>query len=315
MPREDAHDSRREFDRSRSRSPHRLSNHQSHKRKRSRSSKPVILPLQARPLGKHDFEANRAIFALYLDMQKQMYIEDLDEREIKGRWKSFLGKWNRGELAEGWYDPATRTRANAAAQEEPPRGKRRASPTYGTNEKTQTRHSESEEDEFGPAPPSKSGGGQKAGPVIPRMEDLQYRDEILTEDQKAAREDLAYDRKQDRRVQKDRLEELIPRPDPGSRERQLEKKREVASTHASLRDEKEAGVADVPEADLLGDDGVDGFKRQKKEMERKKTERELRKEEVWRARAEERQERLTARKDKEDQTMEMFKAMAKSRFG
>jgi hypothetical protein len=138
---------------------------------------------------------------------------------------------------------------------------------------------------------------------------------MLTEDQKLDREDLAYARKQDRRTQKERLEEIVPRTDPGSRERQLEKKREVTATHASFRDEKEAGVEDVPESDLLGDDGADGFKRRKKEMEKKKTERELRKEEVWRARAEERQERLTARKEKEDKTMEMFKALAKQKFG
>ena len=33
------------------------------------------------------------MFALYLDIQKQIDIEELDEREVKGRWKSFVGKW------------------------------------------------------------------------------------------------------------------------------------------------------------------------------------------------------------------------------
>lgn len=139
--------------------------------------------------------------------------------------------------------------------------------------------------------------------------------ELLTEDHLAAREDLAWARRQDRRTQKERLEELVPRTDPGSRERQLEKKREMAASHTSYKDGKEGGVEEVNEADLLGDDGFDGLTRRKKEMEKKKTERELRKEEVWRARAEERQERLTARKEKEDQTMAMFKALAKQRFG
>jgi catalase len=81
-------------ERSRSRSPFRTAEHQSsHKRKRSKSPKSVPLPLKARALRKDEFEENRALFALYLDMQKQKFIEDLDEREIKGRWKSFLGKW------------------------------------------------------------------------------------------------------------------------------------------------------------------------------------------------------------------------------
>lgn len=28
----------------------------------------------------------------------------MDKWEVKGWWKSFVGKWNRGELVEGWYD-------------------------------------------------------------------------------------------------------------------------------------------------------------------------------------------------------------------
>jgi len=33
------------------------------------------------------------MFALYLDIQKQLVLEDLDEHEARGRWKSFIGKW------------------------------------------------------------------------------------------------------------------------------------------------------------------------------------------------------------------------------
>lgn len=33
------------------------------------------------------------LFALYLDVQKQIILEDLEEKELKGRWKSFVGKW------------------------------------------------------------------------------------------------------------------------------------------------------------------------------------------------------------------------------
>jgi peroxin-14 len=33
------------------------------------------------------------MFALYLDIQKNILIEDLVEEEVKGRWKSFIGKW------------------------------------------------------------------------------------------------------------------------------------------------------------------------------------------------------------------------------
>jgi hypothetical protein len=139
--------------------------------------------------------------------------------------------------------------------------------------------------------------------------------ELLTTDQLEAREELRSFRKQDRNIQKERLEELVPRADPGSRERKLEKKREVSTLVASARDAKEGGTEEVDEGDLMGDDGVEGFKKRKKEAEKKKSERELRKEEQWRIRAEERAERLRAHKEKEDKTMDMFKKLAEQRFG
>jgi hypothetical protein len=53
----------------------------------------VQLPLNARALVKHDLKGFKRLFALYLDIQKHIDIDELDETEIKGRWKSFLGKW------------------------------------------------------------------------------------------------------------------------------------------------------------------------------------------------------------------------------
>ncbi len=57
------------------------------------SNVPVTLPCGAAPLSKHDFRKHEALFALYLDVQKQLVMSDLSEREVKGRWKSFVGKW------------------------------------------------------------------------------------------------------------------------------------------------------------------------------------------------------------------------------
>tara|TARA_R110002060_G_scaffold44631_1_gene55982 strand:+ start:130 stop:231 length:102 start_codon:yes stop_codon:yes gene_type:complete len=33
------------------------------------------------------------MFATYLDIQKQKILEDMDEIEVRGRWKSFIGRW------------------------------------------------------------------------------------------------------------------------------------------------------------------------------------------------------------------------------
>ena len=56
-------------------------------------SGPVVLPFDAPPLSKHDFESYKPIFSLYLDIQKQLVLEELPANEVKGRWKSFVGKW------------------------------------------------------------------------------------------------------------------------------------------------------------------------------------------------------------------------------
>ncbi|KAF1812753.1 hypothetical protein P152DRAFT_325043 [Eremomyces bilateralis CBS 781.70] len=82
--------------RSRSPRPRHVDSHRGSKRRR-RSSSPSRhadnLPYNARPLEKSDLSAYRGLLGLYLDIQKGMAIEELDEKEVKGRWKSFLGKW------------------------------------------------------------------------------------------------------------------------------------------------------------------------------------------------------------------------------
>jgi len=135
------------------------------------------------------------------------------------------------------------------------------------------------------------------------------------EDGFARRDDVRYARKVDRKQQKEALDELVPRAEAGTRERQLEKKKEVNEKMKSFR-EKSPGAADVPDSELMGGgDDMDSFKKQKEVMERKKNERELRKEEFLRARQAERDERMQEYRAKEDNTMAMLKALAKQNFG
>lgn len=211
-------------------------------------------------------------------------------------------------------------------QRRSPKPKTRASPTYTAPQTTGREEPDSQsDDDFGPAPPTDiikgegGGGGRRTGPTIPRLDDLALRDELRQEDRTREgshhRDDIRFERKQDRKAQKERLEELVPRADPGSRERQLEKKIATTSTLKEFRDAKEAGDVEVPEGDLMGDDGIDAYKRQKTEMERKKNEREIRREEIARARAAETEERLAGRRQKEAETMAYLQALAKERFG
>lgn len=143
--------------------------------------------------------------------------------------------------------------------------------------------------------------------------------ENAAEDAFEERENLRDRRRSDRKQQKEQLEEIAPRAEAGTKDRMLEKKREKADANRAFAAGKteSGGVEDVPETDLLGgdDEGIEGYKKQKREMERKKNERELRREEIVRARQAEREERIQQYKEREEQTMSGLIALAKARFG
>jgi len=279
-----------------------------------------------------------------LDIQKELDIDKLDEREVHGRWKSFIHKWyallchkrifkqwvlkpsntltrlrNSGELAEGWYDPATKAKAEDSARDRAQAGSikhhRRPPEDRDSYKMSQGNDQDSDVDEFGPALPDRKDPRDRVGPAIPSGQDLQLRDELREEDRMYAHEDLAYARKRERKLQKDRLDDLVPPADPGSRERQLEKKREVTASNKAFTDRKSPGVEEFGDRDLMGEDSLESFKRRKIEQQRKKTEREIKKEEMWRARAAEREEKLAKRREKEEATMDYLKKLAKERFG
>ena len=78
--------------RKRSRSP---SHHSYDHPRRDRRRSPIVqpFPFGASTLHKRDFVDYKPMFALYLDVQKRIELEELSENEVKGRWKSFVGKW------------------------------------------------------------------------------------------------------------------------------------------------------------------------------------------------------------------------------
>lgn len=192
---------------------------------------------------------------------------------------------------------------------------KRASPSYAPKDDLE----EQSDDDFGPAPPTNLARHSGHGPTIPKLDDLTYRNELRDEDRARGQsdyvDDIRHERKSDRKAQKERLDELVPKADPGSRERQLEKKRETTSTLQSFRDAKESGDTEVAESDLMGDDGIDMYKKKKKEQERQKNEREIRREEIARAREAERNERLAERREKEGKTMDFLRQIAAERYG
>ncbi len=312
----------------------------------------TALPYGARALSRWDFAAFEPLFAHYLDLQKQIRLADLDEHQVRGRWKSFVGKWNRGELAEGWYEPEMFLRVvrlgaesqalddndddDGATPQPPPRGGTDHSnsaqvptpPTSGRSipdsavvldEEDEGGGEEDGGDDWGPAlPPCKSSSlavVPRPGPGIPSLQDLQAKREMAEEDQQAQMDDLRLARKEDRAEQRERLDELLPRADPGSRERRLEKKQAVNDKMRGFRERSPGGDAEVREADLLGGgDGVHDYKRMLVTMQRRKKAWEVRAEEEERAKAAERDEKLRGYREKEEETIARLRELARQRF-
>ncbi|KAK2590369.1 hypothetical protein QQS21_011945 [Conoideocrella luteorostrata] len=300
--------------------------HRSHHRRRDHKSrhadvhaKPESLPYSVRPLSKSDLRKFQPLFAYYLNIQKQKYLEDMDEREIRGRWKSFVGKWNRNDLAEGWYDPEMFAKCVAeyvppessiqprGPSKEEPFGEEDMSPPGGPASLS----ANSDEDDYGPTLPSSS---RRMGAKPATFQDLSLRNELLEEDRESRRQDLRQARKADRVLQKERLDELVPRAEPGTRERKLEKKKETNETMKQFR-EKSPGM-EVGDGELMGGgDELQEYRRMKEKEKEKKSERQVRREEFERARREEMEERRRAWQEKEDGTVSMLRELAKQRFG
>ncbi|KAK5995148.1 Protein GRISEA [Cladobotryum mycophilum] len=287
--------------------------HGSSHRTRERDDANIQLPFSARPLTKGDLSTFEPLLAEYLDLQKQKMIEDMDEREIRGRWKSFVSKWNRNELAEGWYDPEMFQRI---LERGPPLVRLDAMKEQSTLKESSLKRpddADSDDEDYGPVLPGTS-SSRKAGVAIPSLQDLALRNELIEESREAEREELRANRKADRALQKEQLEELVPRAEAGTRERKLEKRQEVNDKMRQFR-EKSPGM-EVGDKDLMGGgDGLEEYKQAKEKEHKRKSEREVRREELARARREEIEEKRRAWQQREDKTVSMLKELAKQRFG
>ena len=143
--------------------------------------------------------------------------------------------------------------------------------------------------------------------------------ETATEDAIAAREDSRQQYRSELRSHKAEIrhleDEIAPRAEPGTRERQLEKRREAAAANRAFADARGGSPEAAPDAELMGDNDFASLKREKEREQRKKNEREIRREEIMRARAAEREERVQKYREKEEETIGWLQALAKQRFG
>jgi len=242
---------------------------------------------------------------------------------------------NHGELAEGWYDPQTfeKAKRNAKNQfmhlDQDPDSfhdtSQGASSQRNRNEQPNTLEDSDTESEYGPAMPSTmlpSGlHPAKSGPSYPSLDDIRLRREADAEESAARRaleaKALREDRRLDRKRQTEHVDEQLPRAEPNTRERQLEKRLETNASNRSFAASKnEGGDVELRDSDVMGgEDDLTKLKRTKEVDAKRKNEREQRREEFLMARRREREEKLKGMKEKEERTMDMLRELAKARFG
>ncbi|KIH94107.1 hypothetical protein SPBR_06026 [Sporothrix brasiliensis 5110] len=319
-------------DRIEDRDGHRSRRHRHRDRDRGRDKdkdgKPVQLPHGARLLvAGADYSKFSPVFAAYLSQEKHLTLAELDEHQSQSRWRRFVDKWNWRDLADKWYEPQLFLRAV--------RGDVAADARVEDHEEDKDKDSESSDSDYGPAlPPDERDPSCKSvgsvarsrhlgvpGPAIPSRADLDERRALEEEDCQAERAALRLARRADRAEQRERLDELVPRAAAGTRERQLEKKRERNEQMRGFRDRSPGG-------DLVGDDelmgGDEGGSSRRSAQEKKKETDEaaarrtlwqLRREEEQRARDDELAERRAQYRAREEETMDMLRELARQRFG
>ncbi|KAL4873419.1 hypothetical protein BDV12DRAFT_159957 [Aspergillus spectabilis] len=165
--------------------------------------------------------------------------------------------------------------------------------------------------------------GPALGPAIPTLQDLELQRETAQEDALEGRHDARQIHRAEIRSHKSSLrhmeDEVAPRAEPGTHERRMEKRREAAASNKAFADARRGGspTDGAPDDELMGsgENDLSAIKNAREREQRKKNEREIRREEILRARAAEREERVKQYREKEEETIGWLKTLAKQRFG
>lgn len=260
-----------------------------------------------------------------------------------------MGKWNRGELAEGWYDPEVFQRSaedyadlgggGGGGQPSFPAGSPDAKSSHSRSPSPSPpnrtgQDQDQDESDYGPLPPPGPGDqprqdhrhhtpssstistARAPGPSIPTHADLSLRDEAATAARESSLTQHRLARRAHRAEEKALLDEALPRADAGTRERRLEKRKELNEKLKGFRERSPGAAAEVAEGELMGGgDSVAEYKAMVRVREEKKQERVSRREEAERARRAEREERVKEYREREERVVAGLRELARARFG
>ncbi|KAK8849574.1 hypothetical protein IAR55_004909 [Kwoniella newhampshirensis] len=268
-------------------------------------------------ISEEDYFLKSYEFKLWLKDERSKYLDEMSSESAHKYFRKFVRRWNDGALEPVYYKPPT-TSIPAAANTAykwgfATRGDAVISTSLASIRADVDRmtHSSSKPTSgfgppIGPVGPSlpSSSISTRLGPTLPTASDRQYALETAADQRKNERKQAAKDIY-------NKADELVPRQ--GGKEGKIEEKRATNNENRKYRDKDVTEGLEVEESTLLGDSG--GFAAALKARNEAAARRTGKKDVMMADRRAADQERLSERRAKESATMDMFKAMAKERFG
>nr|XP_019003642.1 uncharacterized protein I203_03788 [Kwoniella mangroviensis CBS 8507]OCF67103.1 hypothetical protein I203_03788 [Kwoniella mangroviensis CBS 8507] len=259
-------------------------------------------------------------FKAWLKEDRGKYLDEMSSESAHKYFRKFTRRWNDGVLKPHQYHPP----ATASASENTgykwsfaSRGDTTSSLKSVREDVARSTHSSVRKytetqsinsyshgpPTIGPSP-SASSSSRPLGPSMPTSSDRQYALEVAQDTRKA-------EKKSHLRDMYNKADELVPKS--GGREGKLEEKRATNAENKRYRDKDTAAGLEMDEGTLMGDEG--SFAAAVRAREQAESRRRDRKDSAVQDRRAADSERLMERKAKESATMDMFKALAKERFG
>ncbi|KAL5519346.1 hypothetical protein ACEPAH_1029 [Sanghuangporus vaninii] len=287
---------------------------------REKDSKP--LPHGAQPLTDGDYFLKNAEFRVWLKEENDRFFDELSGEKARSYFRKFVKVWNRGKLPQTYYSGEAARSQPAAAQtghrwsftEKSTRSDKAAIDAARRAVEAATSNKDPEDtDTIANVPTtshgSRGGSSRMIGPTLPSASDRILLHEAQEEAQSTERN---YERRRAKQEDKNRIEEIVGPKEQG-REGMLEKKKMRREADRAARDAKDDTLGEYDDSTLMG--GGDSFQAriaQRDAARRRFEEKRVTGREEKEAAFRERQEAI---RSKDRATMEMFKQMARERFG
>nr|GAT61358.1 predicted protein [Mycena chlorophos] len=278
---------------------------------RSDDSDSLKLPHGAGRISEEDYFRKSDEFRVWLRTEKKRHFDELSGDRARSYFRKFVKAWNRGKLSSKLYAGLDPSSVSADAQTsykwsfKKSRADDDALRAVREEVGAATYHKPSESSSrTHPSTSSSSRSGRVQGPTLPSASDLAYARDVARD---AEQEERSLKRKRDKAEARDRIEDMVGPKEVG-REGMLEKKRAKREADRSFRERGDEGL-EADESTLLGE--KDSFKAQIAKRDAVKKNYEA----IREAKAEAARERVSAMRDRDGQTMAMFQALAKERFG